>query len=195
MSKIYVIMGKSATGKDSLYQKIVQKHPELKQIVSYTTRPIRAGEKYGREYFFVSEQEMIDLRLEGKIIECREYETVHGSWFYFTAQDGQIQKDSDEKYILISTLEGYQKLEAYYGREMVVPIYIEVDDFARIQRAINREKEQKSPCVAELCRRFLADEEDFSRDNLQQAGIERGIVNDDLEIAFEKIEKLLEDSE
>lgn len=191
MGKLFVIMGKSATGKDSLYQEIVRRHPELHEIVSYTTRPIRAGESYGKEYYFVSKEEMYEMREEGKIIECRKYDTVMGPWFYFTADDGQIDFSKGD-YILISTLEGYEKLESFYGVSNVIPIYIEVDDFERLERAVRREREQISPCVPELCRRFLADEEDFSEEKLQTAGIETRIVNDDFERALENIEMLLD---
>lgn len=193
MGKLFVVMGKSATGKDSLYQKVVEKHPELHEIVSYTTRPIRSGETYGKEYFFVSKEEMYEMQEQGKIIECREYDTVLGPWFYFTADDGQIDFQKGN-YILISTLEGYEKLQSFFGIGNIVPIYIEVDDFKRLERAVNRERNQKSPCVPELCRRFLADEEDFSEDKLQMAGIETRILNDDLEQALENIEKLIQDS-
>nr|MBP3598714.1 guanylate kinase [Eubacterium sp.] len=191
MGKLFVIMGKSATGKDSLYQEIVKRHPELQEIVSYTTRPIRAGETYGKEYFFVSKEEMHEMREQGKLIECRKYDTVHGPWFYFTADDGQIDLKADKKYILISTLEGYEKLQSFYGIENIVPIYIEVDDLVRLERALVREKLQKSPCAQELCRRFMADEEDFDKEKLKMAGIERRIRNDDFDEAVENIEKLI----
>ncbi len=191
MGKLYVIMGKSATGKDSLYQAMVERHPELQEIVTYTTRPIRAGETYGKEYFFVSKEEMYEMREQGKIIECRRYETVHGPWFYFTANDGQIDLSTEKNYILISTLEGYEKLQGFYGIENIVPVYIEVDDMERLERAVKREKSQKSPCAQELCRRFLADEEDFTKEKLKMAGIERRIRNDDFEVAVQNIEKLM----
>lgn len=190
MGKLFVIMGKSATGKDSLYKKILENHPELKEIVSYTTRPIRAGETYGKEYYFVTKEEMYEMREQGKIVECRKYDTVLGPWFYFTADDGQIDFEKGN-YILISTLEGYEKLQGFYGIENIVPIYIEVEDFERLERAVKRERTQSSPCIQELCRRFLADEEDFSEEKLQMAGIERRIVNDDFDMAIDKIEHLL----
>lgn len=191
MGKLFVIMGKSATGKDSLYRRIVERHPELREVVTYTTRPIRAGETYGKEYYFVSKEEMYEMQEQGKVIECREYDTVLGPWFYFTADDGQIDFTKGN-YILITTLEGYEKLESFYGIEKIVPIYIEVDDFVRLERAVKREKEQVSPCVSELCRRFLADEEDFSEEKLQMAGIESRIQNDDFDTAVGDIEVLIE---
>ena len=172
-------MGKSATGKDSLYQRIVEDFP------------IRAGETYGKEYFFVSEEEMHEMQEDDKIIECRVYQTVHGPWYYFTANDGQIDLEKGN-YILITTLEGYCKLETFFGIEQVVPIYIEVDDFDRIERALKREKEQNTPCVAELCRRFLADEEDFSEEKLDETGIDIRVRNDDFEEALSHIETMIQ---
>ena len=183
MGKLFVIMGKSATGKDSLYQRIVEDFPELQQVVTYTTRPIRAGETYGKEYFFVSEEEMHEMQEDDKIIECRVYQTVHGPWYYFTANDGQINLEKGN-YILITTLEGYRKLETFFGIDQVVPIYIEVDDFDRIERALKREKEQNTPCVA--------DEEDFSEEKLDETGIDIRVRNDDFEEALSHIETMIQ---
>lgn len=64
----------------------------------------------------------------------------------------------------------------------------------RLERAISREKEQMSPCVREICRRFLADEEDFSEERLQTAGIETRILNRDFDAAAASIEKLISDN-
>lgn len=183
-------MGKSATGKDSIYHEIVKRCPQLREVITYTTRPMREGETYGKEYYFVTKEEMYEMRENGKIIECREYDTVLGPWFYFTADDGQLDFDKGD-YILISTLEGYEKLQAAFGIGSIVPVYIEVDDLERLERAVRRERSQVSPCVPELCRRFLADEEDFSEERLQMAGIEMRIVNEDLETAVENVEKLI----
>ena len=190
MGKLFVIMGKSAKGKDSIYHEIVKRCPQLREIITYTTRPMREGETYGKEYYFVTKEEMYEMRENGKIIECREYDTVLGPWFYFTADDGQLDFDKGD-YILISTLEGYEKLQAAFGIGSIVPVYIEVDDLERLERAVRRERSQVSPCVPELCRRFLADEEDFSEERLQMAGIEMRIVNEDLETAVENVEKLI----
>ena len=112
-------------------------------------------------------------------------------WYYFTANDGQINLEKGN-YILITTLEGYRKLETFFGIDQVVPIYIEVDDFDRIERALKREKEQNTPCVAELCRRFLADEEDFSEEKLDETGIDIRVRNDDFEEALSHIETMIQ---
>lgn len=139
MSHLYVFMGKSAAGKDTLYEKIRSRNPQLRGVIPYTTRPIREGEKNGTNYYFVSEQTMHQMEEEGKVIECRCYQTVQGPWYYFTADDGQIDLEAAD-YAVISTLEGYEKIRQYFGADRVVPIYIEVPDFMRIERSLAREK-------------------------------------------------------
>ena len=179
MGKIFCVMGKSSSGKDTLYQ-MLKKELEFDSIVPYTTRPIREGETDGVEYYFVTEEEVAELEEAGKIIELRAYNTVHGIWKYFTADDAQIDLEH-RNYLMIGTVEAYEKLKAYYGEEHLVPIYIEVDDGIRLQRALNREKLQEQPKYAEMCRRFLADEVDFSEEKLAEAGIEKRFVNKTLD--------------
>lgn len=185
MSKIFYLMGKSASGKDTIYKRIKEQLSEFKTIVIYTTRPIREGESNGVEYFFVDDKEVDKLQKKGKIIELREYNTVHGIWKYFTVDDGQF--DSDAHLLAIGTLESYVQLKTYFGEGKMVPLYIEVDDGLRLERALARERAQKQPKYEELCRRFLADAEDFSEDKLKQAGIQKKFLNLDMEKCIEEI--------
>ena len=179
MSKIFYLMGKSASGKDTIYKKVKEQLPELKTIVIYTTRPIREGELNGREYHFVDDDKLKELQDAGKVIELREYNTVHGIWKYFTADDGQF--DGDDNYLAIGTLESYVQLRDYFGQERLVPIYVEVEDGLRLERALARERQQATPKYEEMCRRFLADAADFSVDNLNKAGITRKFNNIDMD--------------
>ena len=117
------------------------------------------------------------IEINNKIIELRAYNTVHGIWKYFTADDGQIDKNSNNKYLIIATLEAYEKYVEYYGKDVIVPIYIEIDDKTRIHRALAREDAQNNPKYAEMCRRFLADEQDFSSERLEKAGIVKKYKN------------------
>lgn len=130
MGHIFCLMGKSSSGKDTIYSQLLKDRSlGLDHIVTGTTRPIRAGEQNGREYYFYSTQEM----------------------------------------------------------DALIPIYLEVDDGLRLQRALDREREQKEPKYAELCRRFLADEEDFSTEKLREAGICRIFQNTNLDQTVDEI--------
>ena len=187
MGKIYYVMGKSCSGKDTIYRRLTERHPELHTIVPYTTRPIREGERDGVEYFFVDQERMEEMRTSGRIIELRSYNTVRGIWNYFTADDGQICLQ-ENSYLMIGTLESYQSMRDYFGKDALVPIYVEVEDGIRLERAIGRERKQIRPQYEEMCRRFLADAKDFSEDNLMRAGITKRFDNMDLEQCLSEIE-------
>ena len=177
MGRIYYIMGKSATGKDHIYRDLIRdKELGLRPIVLCTTRPMREKEKNGREYWFVDEQYLAGLREKDRVIEERVYHTVHGDWYYFTADDGQICPEESD-YLGIGTLESLNRMRAHFGEETIVPIYIETEDGLRLERALKRERKQAEPKYAELCRRFLADCEDFSEEKLAAAGIARRFEN------------------
>ena len=70
-----------------------------------------------------------------------------------------------------------------------------MDDGLRLARAVERERRQAEPKYTELCRRFLADEEDFSEENLSRAGIARRFENRDLDACLEEIEEYIRSSE
>jgi guanylate kinase len=163
-------MGKSSSGKDTIYKRLMADTAlSLCPIIPGTTRPIREGETPGVEYHFYTEEELAALMEQGKVIELRSYHTVHGIWNYFTLEE-QIDL-AHHHYLMIGTLEAYRKMQEYFGAQVMVPIYIEVEDGLRLYRALERERAQAEPKYAELCRRFLADEQDFSRENLADAGI------------------------
>ena len=183
---IFYVMGKSASGKDTIFKELVQRLEQLKTVRMYTTRPIRSGEQDGVEYYFADEAFLSRCEKEGKLVECRTYQTVCGPWSYFTVDDGQIDL-SEGDYLMIGTLESYEKTREYYGKENVEPLYIWVEDGLRLLRALERERSQQKPNYEELCRRFLADARDFSEENLRRCGIGQRYENQDLEKCLEKI--------
>ncbi|MCD7836078.1 MAG: guanylate kinase [Lachnospiraceae bacterium] len=191
MDKLICIMGKSCTGKDTIYKRLLKNgRLGLKRIVPYTTRPVREGEHDGVEYHFANESEYQRLKASGEIIEERSYNTFHGLWRYFTVNDDNIQND-ECNYIVIGTLESYSAMKRYFGADKVLPVMIELDDGTRLQRALNREKKQQQPKFEELCRRFLADSEDFAQDKIAEAGITRSFRNDSLEQCLMEIEEYI----
>ena len=188
MGKIFYLMGKSSSGKDTIYNKLLQnKKLNLQKIVLYTTRPIRAGEENGIHYYYVDEKKTDELIKAGKVIELRAYDTFYGVWKYFTVHDDQIDLEKSD-YLMIGTIESFQKTKAYFGSERVVPIMIELDDGVRLQRALDRERKEEHPRYEEMCRRFLADSIDFSPEKKKEAGIEKEFYNQNLEECLREIE-------
>jgi len=192
MSKIFYLMGKSSTGKDTIFKMLKEDFPELKVIVQYTTRPIREGETDGEEYYFVSEKKLKSLTEQGQVIEVRTYTTKHGPWSYFTVHDEQFAGEED--ILQQGTLESYMEIRKFLGKERMMPIYVEVEDGERLSRALLRERQQKEPKYPEMCRRYLADNEDFSEEKLAQGEITKRFENKEIEQCMKEIRRYIIDN-
>ena len=184
MHYLYYIIGKSATGKDSLFRALLDTLP-LRAVIPSTTRPRRANEIDGQEYFFIGQDELGTLRAQGHILEERTYQTVHGPWTYCTTDRGADL--SAGSMLGLGTLDSYNQLRAHFGEQAVVPIYVQVDDYTRLLRALEREHKDDAPRYAEVCRRYLADEADFSEERLKEAGIRVRYRNRDLLYCLDEI--------
>ena len=189
MGTIFYIIGKSSSGKDTIFNYIRDKKDlGLVAITPYTTRPIRDGEEESVQYHFVTNDEYLKLQKSGKVIESRVYHTVHGDWTYFNVANEDINLD-ENSYVAIGVLEAYLSFVEYFGDKKVVPVYVEVDDGERLTRALEREKKNANPKYEEMCRRFLADQQDFSEDKIKEAGISKSsrFVNNDLDVCIAEI--------
>ena len=193
MGKIVYLMGKSSSGKDTIFKELMKEGTmDLRTIVPYTTRPIRAGEENGVEYFFIDESGFHALKDQWNVFEDRAYDTVYFILRYFTVDDGQIDL-AEQNYLMIGTLEAYENMITYYCREATLPVYIELDDGVRLQRALDRELGQEKPKYEEMCRRFLADCEDFTEEKIAEAGIVRRFSNNSTpEDCFSEIQNFVE---
>ena len=169
MGKIFCLMGKSSTGKDTIFEALKNDRVlNLKPIVPYTTRPQRTNELDGEAYYFIDIEKLEHYTREGKVIEQRCYKTINGNWYYVT-------------------LEAYSNLLKYFNMENIIPIYIEVEDGLRLERALSREKQQIQPNYDELCRRFLADNKDFSEERLNINRITKRYQNLNLDQCIKEI--------
>ena len=192
MGKLFCLMGPSSSGKDTVYKRIMHKQAgRLDKIIPYTTRPLRDGEKDGIQYHFTDEETFCRLKVSGKIIEDRRYDTFYGTWRYFTVNDGQIDL-KQHSYLIIGTLESYRKFCDYFGKDKIIPLYIELDPGIRLQRAIDREKSREVSGYEEMCRRFLADSEDFSEENIRNAGITRRFDNTQLDSCVKEMSSYID---
>ena len=191
MGKIVLFMGPSSSGKNIIKSRLIKDNKfALKEMIMSTTRPKRTGEVEGREYYFKTVEEMLELEKEGKIIERRTYDTAYGPWHYFTTSSSIDLENYN--YIGDNTLEGLDQFVKFYGIENIISILIKVDDGIRLQRALDREKREKAPKYQELCRRFLADSVDFSEENISKRPITSIIYNNSsLDNTMQEVEKVL----
>lgn len=147
---LIAIIGEAGSGKDTIMRELVKQHPSLNEIVSYTTRPPREGEKDGVNYHFVSGEEFGQMVVDGRMLEA----SCFNDWFYGT---GTGSLDENKLNIGVFNPEGIDSLSMHKNINMTV-IRVWASDKERLLRQLNREND---PDVDEILRRFKTDREDF----------------------------------
>lgn len=156
MRKIFAIVGKASTGKDTL-TKMLGELLEMPIATSFTTRPMRIGEKQGVEYNFISDMDFWDLHGCNLLAEYTSYEVASGETWHYGLTKEELEKD---KYILvIVNPDGLRQLKEIYGHK-ICSILIDAPADVRIKRYLDRDEVTESK-AEECCRRFLADNKDF----------------------------------
>lgn len=133
MKDIIVIAGFSASGKDSLLNKLVEEGG-YSRVISHTSRPIRSNEVDGREYHFVSKEEFLELKDAGEFIEVREYSTLVDNipdlWYYGATFDSV---SGVSKNVVVLDILGMKAFKEHYG-DRVVSFFIDADEETRRER-------------------------------------------------------------
>lgn len=192
MGKIVLLIGPSNSGKDTMFKLVKEKISiPFENIILHTTRPKRSNEVDGREYYFCTERQMKKMFKNDEIIERRSYDTVHGLWYYFTSSKNFDLENNN--YLGLNTLVGLDRYLKYFGEENIISLFLKVDDGVRLQRALDREKMLEVPDYKEMCRRYIADCEDFSLENLKRRKLSAIIDNNGTSLeTLEQINKVLQ---
>jgi guanylate kinase len=150
--QVVALIGKAGAGKDSIQKATCEAHPLMfHPIVSCTTRPAREGEVEGVNYHFISLNDFTRKVLNGDMLEATEFR----EWFYGTTLNSLAK---DKINIGVFNPAGVEAL-LEDSRLNVVVFEINAPDKQRLMRYLNREE---LPDCAEMCRRYFADEKDFS---------------------------------
>lgn len=171
---IYVLLGKSASGKDTLMNEVLKHNlmtdrlVQLRPLVSTTSRPIRDGEIDGKDYNFVSKDEFETLINNNQMLEYRAYNTLVDNkpdiWYYGTPK---FELEENKNYICVLDVDGAKSFKEYFGNENVECVYLELDDKTREERASQRGSFNKT----EWDRRCKDDAIKFSEENLKDLNI------------------------
>ena len=165
---IVVLTGKSCSGKDSVRNVLVDKYG-YENVISYTTRPMRRGEIQGKEYWFVSKEEMDKI----DVIDYREYKVKCGEvWGYGHTI---FKADKNKNYVAIVDLEGAKEFRKIYKNQCKI-VYIDSNKIYRTKRASKRGDD-----LEEWLRRLKADDIDFSDIKINSL-VDYKIINEDRDI-------------
>lgn len=156
---IVCLIGATGSGKDTLLSAIAKEYPNtFKPLVSHTSRPRRECEVEGREYHFISEEEFIDKLGAGEFVEYRKYKVATNETWYYGLHDTEVDLESDNIYIGIFDINGYNEIVREYGSVNVFPVYVDCDAVTRLERVLGREDiKVGSEKYREVLRRFYAD--------------------------------------
>ena len=149
--KVVALFGKCAAGKDTIQNWLIANSPNIKKIVSCTTRAPRDYEVDGVDYHFLTTLEFTQKVLDGLMLEAVSFRDN----FYGAAID---ELDENKINIAVFELNGIHAL-LDDPRIDVMCIYIDVDDKIRLLRALNREEH---PDCLKLCERFIEEDKTFS---------------------------------
>lgn len=148
--KIIALFGESGTGKDSIKKYLIN-NANMNGMISFTSRPKRDNEIDGVNYRFITKDKFLQLMQKKKILEV----SIFNHWYYGSSVE-DLKRNVPN--VGIFNIHGISSLLRLKNLE-VLPVRIKVtNEKERIIRALNREK---NPNCSEICRRFLADEEDF----------------------------------
>jgi guanylate kinase len=185
MKKIIVLLGASATGKDTVAKHISEKY-NIPMAISYTTRPMRSNETPGIEYYFISDDEMHKKFKNGEVIEHTSYYIQSEDVSYTYANVVEEFEKGDYVLTILNPHGLYQFNKSQY-KDNLVSIMLNCDDRVRLVRSLNRDENVN---VNEVLDRFRRDELDFiERRPKTDYEID---TNKPLEEVFNNIDKVIE---
>lgn len=115
-----VLMGKAASGKDTV-RNILAKKYDFHTIVTYTTRPIRPGEIQDVTYHYISKDEFLEKIEDDFFAEWKKHKVKDEDWYYGSAKEDLI--NSDDNSVIILTPEGVRDIKSNGINAAVIYLY------------------------------------------------------------------------
>lgn len=174
---LLVLSSPSGAGKSSIARKLLAEDPEFSLSVSATTRPMRAGEVEGRDYYFVSHQEFGAMVSGGQMLE-------HAAVFdhsYGTPR-GPVEAAIREGRDMIFDVDwqGAQQLRASDLGQFVVSLFILPPSIAELERRLRRRAADSEAVIA---RRMAGARDEISH----WAEYDYVLINDDFDLCYSRI--------
>lgn len=186
---IFVLVGQSNTGKDSLMNVLLSDTSmNLERFLYCTTRPKRESEVDGREYWFKTESQYYEDIKSGGVVESRSYALRDKTVMYYTLDYIDQSKD----YIVTGTINQCISYIDYYGVDIVKPIRVLVSDYDRLLRGISRERSNHEDYY-EVCRRFMDEFEEYTEQNFSRINFLATVENNNFEKCCSLLKSIIRD--
>ncbi len=173
---VFVVTGPSGAGKGTLIRALLERVSDLELAVSATTREQRAGERDGRDYWFVSDDEFDRRVAAGEFLEWVSYVSGHR---YGTLRS-EIDRIRGEGRAPVLELETKGALAVQEDVPGSVTIFVDTPSFDELERRL---RERATESAGEIGERIA-----LARHQRAQAGeFDHVVVNDDLERAADEL--------
>lgn len=190
---LFVFVGPGGAGKNTLMNIIKERHPEIQQLATATTREMRAGEKQGRERIFVSLDRFRDMISNDELLEFQEVTPNK----YYGVPRASVEEPMRDGIFQIADIEvrGAQVLLENYKDDIVI-LYVTAPG--------KTEDEQLETIKQRMLQRLNRSPTDADWEVIQQR-VERAknlefpfskkcehiIINDKLDVAAEQVDKII----
>jgi guanylate kinase len=179
-ARLFVIAAPSGAGKTTLVKALVERNPELRFSVSYTTRKQRENEVDGRDYFFVDSDEFLRLCDSGEMLESAiVFDNRYGT---SRSQVGELLAQGHHVILEIDWQGARQVRESM---PECVSIFILPPSREELERRLRGRKTDSDEVIARRLRDALGDMSHWRE-------FDYAIVNDDLGTAIGELECILE---
>jgi len=178
--KLFVVSAPSGGGKTTIVKAILEHHPDFEFSVSATTRPKRANEENGKDYFFLTKEEFERLIKEGALVE---HEQIYGNYY------GTLKREVDRALrdgccmVFDVDVKGGLSIKKLYGSESAL-IFIEPPSIGVLeQRLRDRKTEDEKTFQKRMAR--VASELEIGKQ------FDYRVVNDELARAIGDVEEII----
>ena len=182
-NKTVIFSAPSGSGKSTIVHHILGLHPEMEFSVSAASRAPRGEEKNGIDYYFITPEE---FRQKIENDEFVEYEQVYEGRYYGTLKE-EVQRIWDKGNVIIFDVDvkGGINLKKYFG-ERALSVFIQAPSIDELRRRlVNRGTDSEADIDARVAK---AAEEITFADKFDYI-----LINDELDKAFEDIDKVVDD--
>ena len=152
---LIVISGPSGAGKDSILQSMKERQLPFHFVVTATTRPRRASEIEGQDYFFVSKEEFARMIEADELIE---YAVVYGDYKGIPKKQVRDALASGHDVVLRIDVQGAETVRKLAPEALLIFVTVESQE-----ELVARLKERKTETAEELAIRIATARKELQR--------------------------------
>ncbi len=178
--RLFVIAAPSGAGKTSLVKALLERHPELHVSISHTTRPRRPTEVAGREYYFVTKDEFLELRAKDAFLESAQ---VFDNYYGTSREPVEQQLSQGRNVILEIDWQGARLVRA--AMPECSSIFILPPSRAALEERLRNRKTDSAEVIARRLRDAVGDMSHWNE-------FDRVVVNDNFERAVTDLGRIVE---